>query len=76
MGGASGPRTRDLRELDITGGEPFLRDDLVRLVEAVCRLKRVHLRRLRSVAITTNGVLTDRVLAMVADVLRSWRVTG
>ncbi len=60
---------RDLRELDITGGEPFLRDDLVRLMEAVCRLKRVHLRRLRSVAVTTNGVLTDRVLAMVAEML-------
>ncbi len=29
----------DLRELDITGGEPFLRDDLVALVAAVCELK-------------------------------------
>jgi MoaA/NifB/PqqE/SkfB family radical SAM enzyme len=59
----------DLRELDITGGEPFLRDDLAALIEAVCELKDTHLRRLRSVAITTNGVLTDRVLAMVREML-------
>lgn len=60
---------RDLRELDITGGEPFLRDDLVALVEAVCELRRTRLARLRSVAITTNGVLTERVLAMAGEML-------
>ncbi len=66
----------DLRELDITGGEPFLRDDLASLVEAVCELKRTHLRRLRSVAITTNGVLTDRVLKMATDMLEPMRQSG
>lgn len=65
----SSDRLADLRELDITGGEPFLRDDLPALVRAVCELKDVHLRRLRSVAITTNGVLTDRVLTMVEEML-------
>jgi len=60
---------RDLRELDITGGEPFLRDDLVALIEAVSALKVRRARRLRSIAITTNGVLTDRVLAMVKEML-------
>ncbi len=60
---------RDLRELDITGGEPFLRDDLVALIRAVCELKQTRLRRLRSIAITTNGVLTERVLDMVAEML-------
>jgi MoaA/NifB/PqqE/SkfB family radical SAM enzyme len=66
----------DLRELDITGGEPFLRDDLVSLVRAVCELKRTHLKRLRSIAITTNGILTGRVLRMVAEMLEPMRQTG
>jgi AdoMet-dependent heme synthase len=59
----------DLRELDITGGEPFLREDLVTLVHTICELKRTHLRRLESVAITTNGILTDRVVSMVGKML-------
>jgi MoaA/NifB/PqqE/SkfB family radical SAM enzyme len=58
---------RDLRELDITGGEPFLRDDLTAIVRSIASLKATHLKRLRSVAITTNGLLTDRVIGMVAE---------
>ena len=65
----SDPLLADVRELDITGGEPFLRDDLVSLVTAVCRLKESRLKRLRSVAITTNGVLTDRVAPGVEEML-------
>ena len=52
----------DLRELDITGGEPFLRSDLPDLMAAVCERTRHHLKRLKTIAITTNGLLTDRVL--------------
>ena len=59
----------DLRELDITGGEPFLRDDLLPLLKSVCELKRTRLKRLESVAITTNGILTDRVVSMVHEML-------
>lgn len=66
----------DLRELDITGGEPFLRDDLVSLIRAACDFKLTHLRRLRSIAITTNGVLTDRVLRMTAEMLEPTRRNG
>jgi MoaA/NifB/PqqE/SkfB family radical SAM enzyme len=66
----------DLVEVDITGGEPFLRDDLVALVHAVCGLKRTDLRRLRSIAITTNGVLTDRVLDMVNKLLAPMDESG
>ena len=72
----SDPLLGDLRELDITGGEPFLRDDLVDLVTEVCRLKQTNLKRLRSIAITTNGVLTDRVLGAVEDMLRVTRGSG
>jgi MoaA/NifB/PqqE/SkfB family radical SAM enzyme len=66
----------DLRELDITGGEPFLRDDLVSLLRTVCELKRTHLKRLESVAITTNGILTDRVGSMVGEILRPMQQRG
>jgi MoaA/NifB/PqqE/SkfB family radical SAM enzyme len=52
----------DLVELDITGGEPFLRTDLTDFLTAICRFKRRHLTSLRSIAVTTNGILTDRIL--------------
>jgi MoaA/NifB/PqqE/SkfB family radical SAM enzyme len=66
----------DLRELDITGGEPFLRDDLVSLIHRICELKGTHLTRLRSVAVTTNGVLGERVVGMVARMLEPARAAG
>jgi mycofactocin system glycosyltransferase len=51
----------DLVELDITGGEPFLRTDLPDLFSGLCDLRLKHLKNLRSIAVTTNGLLTDRV---------------
>jgi MoaA/NifB/PqqE/SkfB family radical SAM enzyme len=59
----SHPLLSDLRELDVTGGEPYLRDDLPAMISFVASLRRTNLSRLRSVAVTTNGLLTDRVLA-------------
>ncbi len=61
------PALRDLRELDLTGGEPFLRDDLLDLLDAVVALRRRSLPRLRTVAITTNALLTDRVARTVEE---------
>jgi len=63
------PLLGDLRELDLTGGEPFLRDDLLDLFQGICRLKTSQLPRLRSIAITTNGFLTERILEEVAAAL-------
>jgi MoaA/NifB/PqqE/SkfB family radical SAM enzyme len=63
------PVLSDLTELDITGGEPFLRNDMVDLLLGVGRLKTTHLGRLCSVAITTNGLLTDKVLKDVETVI-------
>jgi MoaA/NifB/PqqE/SkfB family radical SAM enzyme len=60
------PAASDLRELDVTGGEPFLRDDTADLLLGVGALHATHLRALRSIAITTNGFLTRRVLEAVA----------
>ncbi len=55
------PVFRHLKELDVTGGEPFLRDDLPTLMKGICTLNAKNLRELRSVAITTNGFLTETV---------------
>lgn len=63
------PLLHDLRELDLTGGEPFLRRDLPELFRGICRLKRSHLTKLHSIAITTNGFLTERILEVVAELL-------
>jgi MoaA/NifB/PqqE/SkfB family radical SAM enzyme len=63
------PMLGDLRELDVTGGEPFLRTDLVELFEGICRLKADRFPRLSSIAVTTNGFLTDRILSDVKALL-------
>lgn len=63
------PALAQLKELDVTGGEPFLRDDLTQLLLGIGRLKTEHLPQLRSIAITTNGFLTQRLLAVVGEVI-------
>ena len=60
----------DLRELDITGGEPFLRKDLPQLFREILRLKKINLGKLRSIAVTTNGLLTDRVITVTETILK------
>ncbi len=66
----------DLRELDITGGEPFLRKDLPELFREICRLKNKNLRKLRSIAVTTNGLLTERVPDAVETILKDLEIAG
>jgi MoaA/NifB/PqqE/SkfB family radical SAM enzyme len=63
------PLFSDIRELDITGGEPFIRDDLADFFFGVGDLKRTNVESLRSIAVTTNGLLSDRVLTTVKTVL-------
>ncbi len=60
----------DLRELDVTGGEPFLKTDLVDFFRGICDLKQNNFRSLQSVAITTNGFLTGRVLEYTEKILQ------
>jgi MoaA/NifB/PqqE/SkfB family radical SAM enzyme len=50
----------------ITGGEPFLREDLPEIVDSVCR----HSRRLRSVHFATNGSLEERAVAAAERIRR------
>jgi MoaA/NifB/PqqE/SkfB family radical SAM enzyme len=70
------PVFRHLKELDVTGGEPFLRDDLSELMRGVCMLKASTLPELRSVAITTNGFLTNRVVAEVRVIADEMKKAG
>ena len=46
-----------LRELDITGGEPYLVKDLPALFAGICASKHKNLKSLQSIAITTNSVI-------------------
>ena len=59
----------DLRELDITGGEPFIRSDLADLLAGIGELKKNRLKVLKSIAVTTNGLLTERVLSTTEKML-------
>ena len=70
------PVLSELKELDITGGEPFLRRDIIDLLLGIGRLKSTHLEHLHSVAITTNGLLTDKVLRDVETVLGPLEAAG
>lgn len=63
----SSPVFTNLRELDITGGEPFLRKDLAELLEGISGLKDNHCPALRSVAITTNAFLPDKILKVMRE---------
>ena len=65
------PLFSNLRELDITGGEPYLVKDLPDLFAGIRDLKHKNLKALRSIAITTNGILTRRVLAYTEAILQS-----
>lgn len=69
IGLLSDPLFSELVELDITGGEPFLRADLADLFFAVCDLKPRRLGHLKSIAVTTNGLLTERVLETTRQIL-------
>lgn len=50
----------------ITGGEPFLRDDLGRIVESFYRNS--HIRR---IGINTNGIITEKTIDSVREIITS-----
>lgn len=69
----SSPVFSDLRELDVTGGEPFLKKDLVDLLTGIGELKQANFKGLRSIAVTTNGLLPERVLGQTEKILGASR---
>lgn len=66
----------DLKELDITGGEPFLCKDLGELIARICQLKADKLTHLDSIAITTNGLMTRRVVEQTERMLTRLQDAG
>jgi MoaA/NifB/PqqE/SkfB family radical SAM enzyme len=70
------PELRSLRELDLTGGEPFMRNDLGDLLQGICSLQKTHFPGLRTLAITTNGILTDRILKLTREIIGPLRDRG
>ena len=61
------PILSELKQLDVTGGEPFLRDDLAELLLGIGKLKATCLPQLCSVAITTNSFYTCAVQKGVTE---------
>lgn len=62
---------RILREINITGGEPFLRDDLPLIVSII--LERAPRAR---IVISSNGLLTNRIREMLPEMMRASRRLG
>ena len=70
------PLFSELVELDLTGGEPHLRDDLVEIVLGISRLKKSSLPKLRSIIITSNGLLTRQITSNYQRILYALRETN
>jgi MoaA/NifB/PqqE/SkfB family radical SAM enzyme len=72
----SHPLFSELVELDLTGGEPHLRDDLVDLVTDIARLKSGSWPKLRSIVITSNGLLPAKIAQNYRMILEALSGTG
>jgi MoaA/NifB/PqqE/SkfB family radical SAM enzyme len=66
----------DVREFDITGGEPFLLDNIDYLFSGIATLSKRNLKKLKSVAVTTNGFLTERVIEKTEKILAEFKKAG
>jgi MoaA/NifB/PqqE/SkfB family radical SAM enzyme len=67
----SNPLFSQLVELDLTGGEPLLRQDLPELVREVANLKGSTFLSLRTVALASNGLLPEVVARGVEKILEA-----
>lgn len=70
------PELLQLRELDLTGGEPFLRKDLGDLLHGICELQPKYFPELQTLAITTNGILTDTILELTEKIIEPLKKLG
>jgi len=55
-----------LNSISLTGGEPFLRDDL----PEICKIF-VGINKTKSIFITTNGLLTDKIYSTTETILKN-----
>jgi MoaA/NifB/PqqE/SkfB family radical SAM enzyme len=72
----SRPLFSGLVEVDLTGGEPHLRGDLVDIALRIAGLKQKFLPRLRSIVITSNGLLPDKIIANYQKILEGIKGTN
>ena len=71
------PMLSDLVEVDLTGGEPYLREDIAELVLSIARLKEEGvLPRLRTIIIPSNGFLTEVIKERVTTILEGIKGKG
>ena len=61
------PFWKEVKYVNITGGEPFLRKDLVDILHIIKR----NLPKVRIIAIPTNGLLTNKIVKDVDTILSS-----
>jgi radical SAM protein with 4Fe4S-binding SPASM domain len=71
----SRPLFSELVELDLTGGEPHLRDDLADIVIGAGGLVKRFLPRLRSVIVASNGLLPRRIISNYQEILEGLKDT-
>ncbi len=72
----SRPLLSELVELDLTGGEPHLRDDLADTVIQIGGLKKRFLPRLRSIIVASNGLLHQRIISNYQKILEGLKDTN
>ena len=72
----SRPLFSELIELDLTGGEPHLRDDLVDIVDTIGKRKKHFYPKLRSIIIASNGLLHRRIISNYVKILEGLRDTN
>jgi MoaA/NifB/PqqE/SkfB family radical SAM enzyme len=63
------PLFSKLVELDLTGGEPFLRPELPELIRSISHLQDHTLTNLKTVALASNGLLPQQVARVVEEIL-------
>lgn len=56
----------EIRSINITGGEPFLRNDIVKIITTFIK----NCNYLDSIVINTNGILTHQITNSVEDLLK------
>ncbi len=76
LGIFSRPLFSHLVELDLTGGEPHLREDFAEIVLELASLKTSFLPRLKSIIITSNGLLADRIISNYRCILTGLKISG
>jgi MoaA/NifB/PqqE/SkfB family radical SAM enzyme len=72
----SRPLFSELKELDLTGGEPHLRDDLADIALSLAALKRTHLPHLRTIVLTSNGLLPNEIVSNYRRILEDMKGSG